>query len=411
LLLAFASQVYPTPALDLPFLHRVLDFLVPEHLVVVILMGSCLAAIIQLNVLSWIFLCMGRLISWLPIPGVSGAFGHDGRSVGWHQANCICLTWDKGQPLLISDENIKRVGDGLLLRLASPNPIKNFAAKPAAMSAAAAGNMALIGSIIEHAHKLNRWKKPSNWTVFYKALEEVNSNDGIFEPRVIVGATSPSEYSDRLRKLLAARMQLANEAVPEGNYFAVSSALTITFELLKAGGGSIIGMLPWYAGLMGSKIFWLDRTLDRFPMLDGDSLRPQVVKLIARWDVAPWIKAATFRPPFSSAQAWLLLQESALTVFAEQKEVTFWGIGDKAIAREACRRLYLHLHKVVEDSQTAEARVVKATYPSDWDLLAAADFALWSHATEEEKKADTEDWKASAGWRWKLNNGRAIKIS
>jgi hypothetical protein len=200
-------------------------------------------------------------------------------------------------------------------------------------------------------------------------------------------------------------------SLPEGNYFAVGSALTTTFALLKAGGGSIIGMIPWYAGLVGSKLFWLNRTLDKFPTLDGDSLRPQVVKLIARWNVAPWIKAATFRPPFSSAQGWLLLQESALTVFSEQKEVTFWGIGDKAIVREACRRIYVHLHKAVEDGHTAEAKQVRVAYPSDWDLLAAADFVLWSHAAEQKKRGDADEWKASMGWRWKLNNGRAFKIS
>lgn len=408
---AFVTHLYPVTWLDPPWLRQVFDFLTPEHLLVVLLMGACLAAIVQLNVLSWILLCISGLLSLLPIPKLSGAFGNDGRSAGWHQAKCICLTWDKGQPLLISRENIERVADDLLFKMSSTKPIANFAAKPTAMSEAAAANVALIGSIIENAHALNRWTKPSNWSVFFKALEDVHATDELFEPKTIAAAKSPLEYSERLRNLLADRMRNANEPVPEGNYFAVGSALTTALGLLRAEGSSIIGMIPWYAGLFGSKLFWLNRTLGKFPTLDGDSLRPQVVKLIGRWGAAPWIKAAAFRPPFSNTQGWLLLQESALTVFPEQKDVTFWGIGDKAIVREACRRVYAHLHKAVQDGLTTEAKKVKVAYPTDWDLLSAADFVLWSHATEEKRRGDADEWKASMGWRWKLNNGRASKIS
>ncbi|RYH17060.1 MAG: hypothetical protein EON54_28035, partial [Alcaligenaceae bacterium] len=167
LILAFINQLQSIPALDAPWLHGVRDFLTPEHLIIILLIGACLAAIIQLNVSSWILLLLGRVLSLLPLPGLNGAFGPEGRSAGWHQAHCICLTWDKGQPLLISDDHVKRVADGLLLTLASSAPIKNFAGMPVAMSTAAAANMALVGSIIENAHGVNRWKRPSDWTIFY----------------------------------------------------------------------------------------------------------------------------------------------------------------------------------------------------------------------------------------------------
>ena len=411
LLLAFVNQLYPNLGLNFAWLRQIQQFLTPDHLLIVLLMGVSLAAVIQLNVISWIFLGIGAALSLLPIPKLSGAFGREGISAGWHQANCVCKTWDKGQPLLISRENIERVADMLLLKLASPEPIPNFANKPTQISNASAANLALVGCIIENAHSLNRWPRPSNWSKFYRALEEIHAKDEIFEPRTIVAAKSSSEISDRLRQLLATRMQSASEPVPDGQYFAAGSALTTTLELLRKNGGSILGMLPWYAGVIGSQLFWLNQTLSKFPMLDGDSMRPQLVKLLGRWEVAPWIKTETFRPPFSKAQGWLLLQESALTVLPEQKDVTFWGIGDSAIVREACRRIYVHVQKEVENGHTAEAKRVKSAYPTDWDLLAASDVVLWSFASEEAKRGDTDEWKASKGWRWKLSNGRASKVS
>lgn len=411
LLLAFVDQLYPSLGFNFAWLRRIQQFLTPDHLLIVLLMGASLAAVIQLNVISWVFLGIGAALSFLPISKLSGAFGREGISAGWHQANCVCKTWDKGQPLLISRENIDRVADMLLLKLASPKPIPNFASKPAQISNAAAANLALIGCIIENAHSLNRWPRPSNWSVFYRALEEIHAKDEIFEPRTIIAARSSSEFSDRLRQLLATRMQTANESVPEGQYFAAGSALTTTLNLLRKKGGSVLGMSPWYAGIIGSQFFWLSQTLSKFPMLDGDSMRPQLVKLLGRWGVVPWIKTEAFHPPFSKTQGWLLLQESALTVLPEQKEVTFWGIGDAAIVREACRRIYMRVQKAVEDGHTAEAKSVKLAYPTDWELLAASDVVLWSFASEEAKRADADEWKALKGWRWKLSNGRASKIS
>jgi hypothetical protein len=201
------------------------------------------------------------------------------------------------------------------------------------------------------------------------------------------------------------------ETVPDGEYFAVGSSLAKAWEILRSNGGSVIGMLPWYAGLLGTKLFWLRRSLSAFPLLDADGMRPQTIKLMARWGATPWVKAAAFLHPFAKIQGWLLLQESALTVLPEQKDVTFFGVGDIPIVRETCSRIYAHIAKNVREAMTAEAQMVAAKYSTEWDLAAAADFMLWSLAREEIKRGEADNWKASNGWRWKFSNGRATRIS
>ena len=410
-LLAFWHQVSPAHAPDYPWLHSVIDLLAADKFILLLLMVAVLAAFIQLNILSWIFLWVGRGMSMLPIPGLVGAFGPGGRSAGWHQAWCVCWTWDKGLPLLISQENVERLADVLLLRLAAVQQPGDFAEQPSNTSTAVIANLAVIGCMIEKAHTVNRWNRPTSWTSFYRSLERIHQKSQMFEPATLVRFKSGLAYSAELRKLLAAEMVAQGEVVPEGDYFAVGSSLAKAWEVLKSNGGSVLGMLPWYAGLIGSKLFWLDRRLSMFPLLDADSMRPQAIKLMARWGTTPWVKAKSFLHPFARNQGWLLFQEQALTVLPEQKDVTFWGVGDVPIVREACRRIYAHLAKTVQESMTAEAKTVATRYSTEWDLIAAADFMLWSLSREEIKRAEADEWKASKGWRWKFSNGRATKIS
>jgi hypothetical protein len=104
LFLAFLHQISPGLAPDYLWLHRVLDLLALQNLLLVLLMVACLAAFIQLNFLSWAFLWIGSGLSMFPIPKLAGAFGFEGRNAGWQQAWCLCRTWDKGQPLYLPRE-------------------------------------------------------------------------------------------------------------------------------------------------------------------------------------------------------------------------------------------------------------------------------------------------------------------
>jgi hypothetical protein len=282
---------------------------------------------------------------------------------------------------------------------------------PAKASGPAAANIALIGCIIEEAHSVNHWPKPTSWSNFYLALETIHESKGIFEPKTLANFASGRAFSQVVRDALATEMTAKSEAVPEGSYFAAASSLAKAWDILESHGGSVLDILPWYAGYFGTKAYWLNRRLSDFPLLQGDGMRPQMIKLLARWDAAPWIKRTDFLHPFSRDQAWLLLQESALRVFADQKDITFWGSGDVGIVNVACSRIFAHVALTAAEGLSADAKIVTGKYQADWDLTAAVDFALWNWARQEAKKGRDENWEASKGWRWKLNNGRVSRVA
>jgi hypothetical protein len=412
LLLALLHQLAPGFVPVFAVTKPALDLLALQNLIPVLLLVACVASFIQLNILSWVFLWVGRGLAMLPIPELNGAFGLDGRSAGWHQAWCICRNWDKGQPLLISQENIDRLADLLLLKVANAtNAGIDFADRPAKASAAAAANIALIGCIIEEAHIVNRWKSPKSWNSFYNALETIHENEGIFEPETLTNFSSGRAFSQRVRDLLAAQMTEKSEVVPEGSYFAAASYVAKAWDILESHGGSVLCIVPWHAFSPSAKVYWLNRRLSNFPLLREDGMRQQTIKLMARWDAAPWIKQASFLHPFAKGQAWLLLQESALVVLPEQKDVTFWGSGDVGIVKAACGRIFTRVIASVAEGLSTEAKSVATKYKTEWDLIAAADFVLWSWARHDANKGRDENWEATKGWRWKLNNGRASRVS
>jgi hypothetical protein len=408
LLVAVFHQLFPDFVPAYAPVQKALDLLALQNLIPLLLLASVMAGIIQMNILSWIFLWIGWAVAMLPLGKIRGAFGADGRSAGWHQAWCICQTWDKGQPLLISNEEAERLGDELLLRLSSSTyQGKNFAPKPTNASVPATGNIALLGCIIEQAHSAYRWHGPTSWGDFYGALDEINHENKMFEPTALRKYSSGQLFSTTMRDALAAKMAAKGQPVPEANYFGVGSHIAKAWEILKSHDGSILESLPFIAGVIGSKVFWLDRRLSQYPLLHEDGMRQQVIKLMTRWGATPWAKDQDFLQPFSKTQAWLLLQEGVLTTLPEQKDVTFWGNGDIAITKVACRRVLNQVKRGACDALTDQAKAVVQRFGTGWDLIAAADYTLWNWAREQSKVDQAKEWKGS---RWKLDNGRASKV-
>jgi hypothetical protein len=144
-------------------------------------------------------------------------------------------------------------------------------------------------------------------------------------------------------------------------------------------------------------------------MMNSEGMRPQLIKLLARWQTLPWAKAGLFVQPFAKKQGWLLLQETALHV--STRDVTFWSVGDVQLTRIACLRIFRRVSAKVRERHSPEARDVDAKYPSEWDLFAGADFALWDWASEREAIGRNDKWDAAKAWRWKLEDGRASKTS
>ncbi len=407
LLAAVIHYLNPEAATNWPFVQQVLPFLALDNLIPLLLFLTVMGGFIQLNALSRLALFLFRGLSFLPVDGLSGAFGPKGRSAGWIQAECICATWDKGQPLLIAQEEMERVSDELLLKLSASNyKATNYAPKPAKASTAAAGNIALFGCLIEAAHKVNRWEKPKAWTSFYEALTEIHDETNMFEPQVLT-TFSGQAFSQNLRDLLAAKMSAKNEAVAAENYYGAASYVAKAWTLLDEHAGSVLKLIPIYAGFIGTKLYWLNRELGKFPLLQDDSMRPQLIKILTRWDVTPWAKNEDFLPPFSKTVSWLLLEEGVLRTFPEQKEVTFWGRGDVGISSAACRRIFEHVRKASEEGLSVPARSVAVRFPEKWDLLAAADYTLWNWGQMKSGEGQKANW---AGYHWKIDGGRASRV-
>jgi hypothetical protein len=410
LLAAVVHQFVPDFGAGIPLVKWALDLLALKNLIPVLLLAACLAGAIQMNVVAWLFLGVSSFVAMLPIPWVRGAVGMHGRSAGWMQAKNMCLNWDKGQPLLIAQDEVGRFADALLYRMGSVNaPTQDFAQRPGHATAEAAANIAVIGGILEQAHSTNRWPRPSSWASFYRALSDIEDETQIFSPQKLFAYDSGADFWKALRERLIAKMKAMNEAIPDGDYFAASSYVVNAWKILADHAGSALRLIPFGAGLFGGKLFWLDQALRKFPLLHDDGMRPQVIKLMTRWELTPWARKAGFLQPFSKDQAWLLLQEGVLTVLPEQKDITFWAVGDIGIFRAASRQIFARAILSARQGLSSESKAVAAKYKTDWDLAVAADFIFWSWAQQESKKGRADGWAAAKGWRWKIENGRASR--
>lgn len=407
---AFTQSIDPQVLAQNRLLQRFASFFVLDNILWILFAGGLIGALVKINWLSWILLVLSRLASFLPIPSLQGAFGLGGQSAGWLQTLNICRALDSGQPLLLSREEIGRLAYQVVARLAQPNSgTSNFAAAPTDGSIQGRANIALFGCVLEAIHYTQRWSSPQ-WAEFYAGLAAINARTQLFEPTAIREMISSDDFVSRLRDELFAEMTSRRQPVPADKYLAAADALASIWLQLRRSGDSVLGLVPSWAPLIGGRLYWLDRRLSRLPMLNSDGMRPQLIKLLARWGTIPWAKTSVFIQPFAKKLGWFLLQETALRVFPEQKDVTFWGVGDVQLTRIACIEAFEKVAAIVRRRQSAEAKSVDQVYSTDWDLFAAADYCLWNMASEREEAGRADGWDAKKGWRWKLEGGRVSKL-
>jgi hypothetical protein len=270
-------------------------------------------------------------------------------------------------------------------------------------------NIALFGCILEATHYAQHWTSP-RWAEFYGALAAVNDQINLFDPNELQMYGSGREFSERLRNALVAEVSSRSQPIPPDRYLAAAGHLSSTWEVLHRHSGNVLRLAPFWAPICGGRLYWLDRRLLQLPTMNSDGMRPQLIKLLARWGTLR-SKAAVFVQPFSKRLGWLLLQESALHVLPAQKDVTFFDVGDVQLTRIACFRIFRSVEEKVRGLQSEEAKDLDKSYPTQWDLFAAADFSLWSHANEAVSKGRSENWEYKKGWRWKFEDGRASKVS
>lgn len=411
LLAAFAHSIRPDWFANGQHLAEFGAFFVVKNVVWILLLAAVVGFFVQINLLSWILLAATTVGSFLPIPLLRSAFGRNGKSAGWHQAWNVCRAWDKGQPLLLNRGDIERIADTILYRLTDPaSGAKNFAPTPVNAALDARANIALFGCILEAKHYAHRWSSPS-WAEFYAALATIHDRTNMFSPSELQKFKTGEEFATQLRNALAAEIDLRSEPWPQDKYLAAADDLSSTWDVLGLHSGNVLNLIPFWAPLIGGRLYWLDRRLSRLPMLNSLGMRPQLIKLLARWKTLPWAKTEVFVQPFAKRQGWLLLQENALRVFPAQNDVTFFDVGDVQLTRIACLRIFRSVENRVRGRHSQEAKTVDAMYPTRWELFAKADFSLWDWADEAIVKGRGENWDATKGWRWRFQDGRAIKIS
>ena len=407
----FIHSLDPRMFAQHPVLARFGAFFVIENIVWILFWAALIGAVVQFNWLSWILLVLTRVASYLPVPRLQGAFGSTGQSAGWLQAMNICRAWDNGQPLLLRHERIDRVADAIFFRLSQPGSgAGNFAATPINAALDARANIALFGCILESTHYVQGWALPK-WSEFYAALAAIHDQVDFFDPKELRKFASGDKFATALRAALVAEISARAQPVPEDKYLAGAGSLATTWDRLSQSAGSVLNLIPSWAGLLGGRLYWLDKRLSKLPMLNTEGMRPQLIKLLARWQAIPWVKTSVFVQPFAKKQGWHLLQETALGVFPEQKDVTYFSIGDVQLTRIACVEVVQQVSAKVRRRQSDEAKYVDKEYPTEWDLFAAADYSLWNLASEREAKGRAENWDAAKGWLWKLENGRVSRTS
>jgi hypothetical protein len=411
LVVAFINSLIPSAISHYVPVKLARELTNPANIIWTVFLMGAIGAIIYWNILTQILLWVSCLLALSPLKGLRNRFGPRGYSIGWHQTASVCEGPDKGAPLLVRHVEIDRVAWDVLARLSSQaDRPPNFAAEPSDLLPAEKANIALFGCIMESNFYANRWKSP-DWAEFYQSLAEIQKKQPIFTPNELRKFGDGDAFFEVFRKRLESILIIKEQPAPPNQGLNAASDIAGAWALLnQKAQGNLLKIIPRWASLFGGKLFWRDRCLRSFPRLGGDGMRPQLIKLLVRWNVLPDVRSGIFVQPFAKRQAWLLLQEGALRALPEMKEVTFNGTGQVAIARIAARRVVRKVSDLIMAKGTTEARTVAAKVgDSAWNAEAAADFALWSWAGDALKAARDAHWDKGE-WRWKFDEGRVIRL-
>ena len=413
LIIAFVNSVWPIAIAHYIPIAFIIEITTPSNIILTIFLISIIAAIIYWNIVTRLLLLFSQLVALLPLPLLRNRFGPRGYSVGWHQTKCVCEGPDKGAPLLISRAAIERISWEVLGKLGNPGvKLPHFAAEPAGLSASEKANLALFGCVMEENFYANRWAPP-DWAVFYEGLSEIHKQRPIFRPDELMSFGSGEAFFDFFRQRLDSVLTIKEQTPPPNRSLAAAGDIASIWNLLaERTDGDLLRLIPRWSWLLGGKLFWLDQRLRSFPRLKSEGMRPQLIKLLIRWNTLPNTRGGVFVQPFAKRQVWLLFQKGVLRALPEMKEVTFNGTGQVAIARFAARKVVERVSDLILARETPEAQAALAQVgDSRWDTEAAADFALWSWAATKYRTAQDANWDKNK-WHWKFDvDGRVIRLA
>lgn len=406
--LAFFDSLYPGTLANFVPTETVEAVLALNNIVWVLFSLGAVAIVIYWNVIPLLLLWLAQVVSIAPVPGLHRRFGPSGKSLGWHQAAAVIEGPDKGQPLLIDANGIERVAWGVLAKLSKNAGAREYAAEPRNLTESEKANIALFGCIMEANFHAQGWKSPS-WARFYASLAAIQLATPMFCPEQILAFQNGQAFVEAFRDRLAEALKAEGQPCPPDRGLAAAADIYGAWNILSTrANGDVLRLIPWYAPILGGRMVWLDRRLREFPRLnDDEGMRPQLIKILVRWNILS-MSSRKFIQPFSRHQAWLLLQEGALRVLPEMKEITFHSTAQVPIARIAAHRVIRRVVQLIEEGASSEAiATASALGPNPWNRLEAADFALWSWAKTEATKASGEPSK----WQWKLQDNRIQRVA
>jgi len=385
-----------SPPTGLPYLTPVFEGSAFQVLAIAIL----IFLVALLNGLSWIAIL---LFIWLPARILPLK-----QSAAWYNLWQFSLPLVEPKPIFINPTGIANVADIAISQLEN-NPAQsvNFAATPVELSLDERSNAALIGCLLEKEHSVRQWPR-RNWQPFYAAVaaSEFDSRK-LMSPDYLISLPPDSDFY----AILTAEVKRISPTEPD-----IPDSAEARRDLSNA-----VGILARkYKGSARNLAFnWLRRKpklrlafnrAQRFQPLDVSSMIPQFLKLAVRWGTWPNVEPGNFIYPYASRLALLLFEQRAMLTLPSVKNLAFKQKGQLAAYRETMRRIVERVQENLSGSNRPQHRQILTDYPTEWELAAAVDFALWSSSSELLKGHGFERWKLDEnGFVTRKGNSEAAK--
>ncbi|HKI15929.1 MAG TPA: hypothetical protein VKA12_13165 [Roseiarcus sp.] len=379
---------------------------------VLVLAGALAGVVVTLDVFARIELFATSVISGLPIRGLEGRFGTDGRSAGWVQAREFVRNGSNAWPLYLDNNGIDRVVASVHERMITEGAMGTDRASTPHGFPSIRGNIALFGCILEQAE--TDLKAPyRKWDLYYGAFDDVSQASNLFDPAVLLDNSNGNIFWQRLRaelnSALLARAEPSLTSAP-----VAQEDVAKAFDLLKQRFHCDVTKLASRFPPFASPAWGAYRRAEQFPRLSGDVMRPQFVKLLLRWEAIPFIGGESFTPAFSKTIAWYLLDNGAFKPLSDAKELVFQGPVNRKIARmavaEVSSRVAAALAHLDPNAAPNLLPGLQTCTPERrrWMIEQEVDTTLWRQARASFQAAKAASWKDS--WRWKLDDDVARRL-
>jgi hypothetical protein len=324
------------------------------------------------------------------------------RSIDWYNIRQFCTLLEKPKPLVLNSTAIGSLADLAIKKLTTNSDLGlQFASKPIGLTDTERANAALLGCLIEQEHHVRRWQL-RNWGDFYKAL--VNTKvDGvsIFADTTIRNVRAQhQDYYAFMRAASDPNLREAQQPPLEDSAAVAEDVMKVVDVLIAMYEGSARNLARADASRMDIRLAF--ERASEFPHFDGESIRPQFLKLAVRWDVWPGIETGNVIYPFSSSLAALLLDRNVLVTLPEVKEFGFKSADERRVAREAIRQTVASVKHFLETVERPEYRAFyeslqsSEVHPVEWELAQYVDFVLWAESYELTKNDGFSNWRLGA---------------